>query len=103
MVPSVQTKRDTGRVGLRQEGLDLRLVLHVRLSMWMKDDRQAKTVTGDVGHFVRGVDQSLPGIVRQLTGRQQLTAKEVGVGIIDEHEILGAQCGQVLTSAYHLL
>ena len=62
MVASVEAKGNARRVGLLEKSLNLVLVLHVRLSVWMEDKGETEARFCEVRDFVRGIDEPFPGI-----------------------------------------
>ena len=49
------------------------------------------------------VDEPLPGFLVQLAGSRGLARPEIGIGVVDQDEVFGAQIGQGLSRTQHLL
>ena len=69
----------------------------------MKHHLQAEPLPDQVHHVMDPVDQVLPGLVVQSAGSGGLARPEIGIGVVDQNEVLGAQIGQGLPRAQDLL
>ena len=103
VMAGIEAKRHPSRVGLLEKDLDLVFVFDVGFGMGVIDQLQAEPVSGQVGHPVRGFDQSFPGVAIQSTGPGGLSGEEVGIRVVDQDEKAAAQGGHQLAASQRLL
>ena len=103
MMAGVQAEQDPLGIGLAQQPFDLVLVFHVGFGVRMENHLQAEPFPDQVHHVMNPVDQPLPGLVVQLPGSGGLARPEIGIGVVDQDQVFGAQIGQGLPRAQDLL
>ena len=102
-MPDILDQNHLFGIGVFQQPLDLVLVGDMRIGTGMKAQLQTKFLPRDVGHLVGGCDQSLPFFVIQEFRFEPLTGKPVGVKIVDQQNILGAEGSQEFSGTQQLL